>query len=501
MLVKEFKNYYSDGIVRNIAWTFDPLQAFLNIFKAFNDLSRDFLHMYFQYRSDGVIGSTTQNTRRTGYFQDGFHLHRDNSFQQEPTNRSNSSMFYVRHGESLPSFRDYSVSRNENRHNTSITIEDLLPSRRGKAAGVRRASETPARSRSPLKNLKDITKVTAKLNESSRRASVLSKITARSGKNTSRDIEEGNKSKSEVRVPKGGNERQKSVDNARVNNPQSLERALKEVDMNCVKKLLNKETLPSERKKVTKIEKSLEQAVEPFLETSAVQEEAHVAMGDVSYDSTSNLPSKNVANSIPVKMSKPPLKGSHFYSSKGKKNTSLNYESFNPRFYEKQQTLESDTMSSVHIKEKEIHLTSIQAKGKTDFMAEESLSEKAPNISNIIEVNKKIEDNKKAWQNEKGILENVVQRRSSQGYFKDENDPENIGNIITKRRGSIVSEKSPTRVVAEDGKSLKNIDIMEILNKLESKIYEGKLRPSNAFEEKYSSGSFMKVVLTCFVCY
>ena len=500
MLLKEFRKYYGEDTVRSVVWSFDLIQVFLSIFKAYNELSTHLLHLYYKFKTKDLILTTT-NSARTGYFHEALSTGKE-AYAKELSNRPSRSILTGRSGDSQPSFRD-SLQQGTDVSQNDIKLEHLLPLRGNNV--MKKSMGTTVKSKSPIRNNVNNNKENKnnKGSEGMRRVN-LSQRVDKSGGSTQRDLNSENSmiSESQRSNYKINNQRQRSVEVVPAANPQSLRKALNEVDENYMKKLLRND---SGQNLQGKKPSGIIENIEKFEAFSSRKSSAHenITMSIEAFPGHTPIQSKEMKYAS-LKVSKPPLKSNANSSVKSKPNTfsyKMNYESFNPRYHEiPSQMTESEDISPSSVKEREIKASEFLAKGKILTITDESLllDEKSVNIS---EVNKLREQNNRSWQQEKSILENVVHGKSSRDYReeKDEADISMENNepvhmrINDVRRASLASQKSSH--FSEDAKAMKNKDILEIFNKLESKIYDVKTRPSSRFEDNYTSGSFVKVNL------
>jgi len=486
-------------------WSFDILQVFLSIFKVFNELSSHLLHLYYKFKTKDS-GFLMTNSARTGYFQEAFSAAKE-IYSQENTSRPSRSIFTGRSGDSQPSFRDSVYERSQVNQN-DIKIEQLLPLRGNNV--VKKNTGNSIKSKSPIRTSNKENK-NNKGNESNRKI-ILSQRARKSGENTQREMETETTIINDLLYSnqKPKNQRQKSVDVLSHANPGGLRNALKEVDTNYTKKLLRNGTNSNfQGKKPSGIIENIERIEAFSSRKSSVQE--NITLSTEAFPGT-HLPTQpKEMKYASVKVTKPPLKSNANPSIKGKQPNpfmfKMNYESFNPRYHEiPSQATEPEDISPSSVKERDIKASEFLARGKILSNLDESfIDEKGHNDSwikgsNITEVNKLREMNKHAWQQEKSILENMINGKKNARDFYEEKDEADISiengepipmKINELRRASITSQKSSH--FSEDAKAMKNRELMEIFNRLESKIYDGRSRPGSRLDDNSTSRSFVKV--------
>ena len=197
-------------------------------------------------------------------------------------------------------------------------------------------------------------------------------------------------------------------------------------------------------------------------------------------------------------LAKPPLKG-HETPVIGKQVAEAqarHYESFSPyAFEQKGKVTEAEDKKSSVRKE---------PKGQTEHDIGDNAG-KALAIAKGISVDDEIADeafdshdvervrtqNKELWKHEKDILEDIVKRKLPKEALEEKagHASKDSTNINELRKASITSHQA-----LPEAKSTKNIDVMDILNKLDAKIFEGRHPLESKSGGNFSTNSSLKVI-------
>jgi len=282
--------------------------------------------------------------------------------------------------------------------------------------------------------------------------------------------------------------RQLSTENIRdlssMANPQSLRKVLEEVDNNYAQKFLNKGPIMSTRDRKILGEPEHLMKVQEFTSSNNRRDSGPFEI-DMSIKARSQL-----GTEVKSGASKPPLKSSTNSTVSKHHNILLqnqtNYESFNPRYHEKQPHVtepEDASYSIPKIQEFEPHT---KPKSKLQTTPDQSFSEERNQNESYAKLTPQAMDmgelraqNRQAWKQEKSVLDSMIKRRMSQGYFEEavEETKDASDTMSDNRRASMISQTSS--VENNNMKSFRNKNMMDILNKLENKMFENKGRVSD----------------------
>lgn len=262
MMLKEARKYYGDELFRTIHWSFDPTQAFLSVISAYNELVDQVLRFYFQFKGrESKEGLFTGRSARGNYFQDTLNLSKDtiNTSIQDYSQRQSRSMFTGRSTDNQISFRDpmekedissrYQVkmkgppSLNINNSKKPVTVMRVM---------TRGVSETMRKDKENSHHYYKATQSSEKRSMTPKRQEIsLPRKTRDTSKENKRELfQVGTPTKKNVEVP--------------VRNPQSIRKALDEVDTNYTKKMLPKQ------KSVDKLKREKSQEIEPLNKSESV---------------------------------------------------------------------------------------------------------------------------------------------------------------------------------------------------------------------------------------
>lgn len=479
MLFKEFKKYYGDDVFRTVQWSFDPAQTLLSLVKAYNEAANELLHLYFQCKLQGKQQNNNQSvTVRTSYFQDTPSIGRNNSIQ-EYTGRPSRIMLSGRNTEANNSFREMSQFTEASEILMALPLQKEPSVTSVNKSSARGMSEGRTRA---MNKENTVASSSSRLDSSRRTPSVGPQKKKQQGNNKT-----SNSHKKENNMTR---------DLSPIANPQSLRKVLEEVDNNYAKKFLSKGPIMNNRDRKILGDPEHLMKVQEFT-SSQLPHNSRRDSGPFEIDMSIKARSQLGTETKSSAASKPPLKsGANSTVTKHlQSQTNYNYESFNPRYHEKQPHItepEDVSYSIPKIKEFEPHIKAnpVQTTPDQSFFEEKIQSETWTKVApKSIDMGRQ---NRQAWQQEKRMLDSMIKRRMSQGYFEenvDENkDSQDSMSNADNRRASMISQQSLTSVVENNNqKSLRNKNMMDILNKLENKMFENQGKIANIANDISSS--------------